>query len=143
MVFDRQTQLGLIPSILSAPDEDAPRLGYADWLEEQGDPLGELVRVQVEMLHPLSHAGARSWRRGSASCSTALASASEVAPSQETGPSAGTMTSPVETSRWHVAVRVPAVPDPHPSAGTRRADKGEGSAASVNEFAARWMLASR
>jgi uncharacterized protein (TIGR02996 family) len=34
MVFDRQTQLELIHGILSAPDEDAPRLGYADWFEE-------------------------------------------------------------------------------------------------------------
>ena len=36
MVFDRQTQLGLIHGILSAPDEDAPRLGYADWLDRPG-----------------------------------------------------------------------------------------------------------
>src|SRR5262245_5195801 len=57
-------------------------------------------------------------------------------------PSAGAMTSPVETSRLHVAVRVPAVPDPHPSAGPRLAYKGEGSAASGNDLAASWMPAS-
>lgn len=27
------------------PDDDAPRLVYADWLEEQGDPQAELIRV--------------------------------------------------------------------------------------------------
>ena len=36
-----------------------------------------------------------------------------------------------------------AAPDPHPSADTRLADKCEGSAARVNEFAARWRSASR
>ncbi len=52
MVFDVQTQLGLIHGILSEPGEDAPRLVYADWLEEQGDPLGELVRLQLLMGRP-------------------------------------------------------------------------------------------
>src|SRR5262245_54558843 len=28
----------------------ADRLVYADWLEEQGEPLGELVRVQADLL---------------------------------------------------------------------------------------------
>src|SRR4051812_20972291 len=51
MIFDRQTQLGLIRGILAEPDEDAPRLVYADWLEDQGDPLCELVRVQMELRH--------------------------------------------------------------------------------------------
>jgi uncharacterized protein (TIGR02996 family) len=35
MAFDQQTQLGLIHGILSAPDEDAPRLGYVDWLDDR------------------------------------------------------------------------------------------------------------
>lgn len=30
------------------PDEDTPRLVLADWLEEQGDPRGEFVRIQVQ-----------------------------------------------------------------------------------------------
>ena len=29
-------------------DDDAPRLVYADWLQSQGDPLGELIVVQCE-----------------------------------------------------------------------------------------------
>jgi len=33
------------------PDDDGPRLVFADWLEEQGDPLGEFIRSQCERLH--------------------------------------------------------------------------------------------
>ena len=42
MVFDRQTQLGLIRALVSDPDDGTSRAVYADWLEEQGDPLGGL-----------------------------------------------------------------------------------------------------
>ena len=37
-----------LATILDAPYEDAPRLVYADWLEEQGDPRAEFIRVQCE-----------------------------------------------------------------------------------------------
>jgi uncharacterized protein (TIGR02996 family) len=40
-----------IQTILQQPDADAPRLVYADWLEEQGDPLAELIRLQCESAH--------------------------------------------------------------------------------------------
>jgi uncharacterized protein (TIGR02996 family) len=33
-------------AIREAPDDDGPRLVYADWLEERGDPRGEFIRVQ-------------------------------------------------------------------------------------------------
>jgi uncharacterized protein (TIGR02996 family) len=40
-------------AIHAAPEEDTPRLVYADWLEESGEevwlPLAELIRVQVEL----------------------------------------------------------------------------------------------
>jgi uncharacterized protein (TIGR02996 family) len=36
-------------SILDSPDDDRPRLIYADWLEERGDPRGELIQVQCEL----------------------------------------------------------------------------------------------
>lgn len=32
--------------ILADPDDDTPRLVYADWLTERGDPLGEVIVVQ-------------------------------------------------------------------------------------------------
>jgi uncharacterized protein (TIGR02996 family) len=38
-----------LETILENPDEDAPRLVYADWLEEQGDPRSEFIRVQCEL----------------------------------------------------------------------------------------------
>src|SRR5262245_23073250 len=37
-------------SIIEAPDDDAPRLVYADWLEENGDPeRAEFIRVQCRL----------------------------------------------------------------------------------------------
>src|SRR5262245_37162751 len=40
---------GFLQAILKAPDDDAPRLIYADWLEERGDPRGEFIRIQCEL----------------------------------------------------------------------------------------------
>jgi uncharacterized protein (TIGR02996 family) len=39
----------LLQTILECPEADAPRLVCADWLEEQGNPLAELIRVQCEL----------------------------------------------------------------------------------------------
>ncbi len=36
-------------AILERPGDDTPRLIYADWLEEQGDPRAEFVRIQCEI----------------------------------------------------------------------------------------------
>ncbi len=46
-----------LQEILARPDDDVPRLIYADWLEEQGDVRCELIRVQcavwgMEEHHP-------------------------------------------------------------------------------------------
>lgn len=35
-------------AICDNPDDDAPRLVYADWLEELGDPRGEFIRISCE-----------------------------------------------------------------------------------------------
>jgi uncharacterized protein (TIGR02996 family) len=35
-----------LQAILDEPDDDTPRLIYADWLEERGDPRGEFIRLQ-------------------------------------------------------------------------------------------------
>jgi uncharacterized protein (TIGR02996 family) len=44
------TDDAFIRTILAAPDDDGPRLVYADWLEDQGQsPRAELIRVQIEM----------------------------------------------------------------------------------------------
>ncbi len=36
-------------AICTDPDDDTPRLIYADWLEERGDPRGEFIRCQIEV----------------------------------------------------------------------------------------------
>ncbi|MGF1578850.1 MAG: TIGR02996 domain-containing protein [Gemmataceae bacterium] len=41
-------------AILDRPDDNTCRLIYADWLEEQGDPRAEFVRLQCE-LEPISY----------------------------------------------------------------------------------------
>jgi uncharacterized protein (TIGR02996 family) len=40
---------GLLGDIKANPDDDALRLILADWLEEQGDPRGEHVRLQCQL----------------------------------------------------------------------------------------------
>lgn len=37
----------LVAQILESPEDDAARLVFADWLEEQGSPRAELIRLQV------------------------------------------------------------------------------------------------
>ncbi|HEY1550809.1 MAG TPA: TIGR02996 domain-containing protein [Kofleriaceae bacterium] len=39
----------LIEAIVAAPDDDAPRLVYADWLIERGDARGELIALQCRL----------------------------------------------------------------------------------------------
>jgi uncharacterized protein (TIGR02996 family) len=43
-----------IQAILAASEDDAPRLMYADWLEERGDPRAEFIRVQCALAHMAS-----------------------------------------------------------------------------------------
>jgi uncharacterized protein (TIGR02996 family) len=38
-----------IRAIIAEPDDDVPRLVYADWLDERGDPRGEFIRVQCAL----------------------------------------------------------------------------------------------
>src|SRR5215813_14910898 len=42
---------GFLEAIRAAPDDDGPRLVYADWLEERGDPRGEFIRIQCVLEH--------------------------------------------------------------------------------------------
>jgi uncharacterized protein (TIGR02996 family) len=40
---------GFLEDIIAHPDDDAPRLIFADWLEEQGDGArAEFIRSQIE-----------------------------------------------------------------------------------------------
>jgi uncharacterized protein (TIGR02996 family) len=38
----------LLAAIYAAPDDDAPRLVYADWLQDRGDSLGEFIALQLQ-----------------------------------------------------------------------------------------------
>ena len=41
----------LLRAVIEHPDDDARRLVYADWLQQQGDPRGELIAVQTQLAH--------------------------------------------------------------------------------------------
>src|SRR5437660_107995 len=42
-------EAAFLDAIIADPDDDALRLIFADWLDEQGDPRGEFIRVQIEL----------------------------------------------------------------------------------------------
>src|SRR5215813_9242328 len=49
-----------LASILETPDDDVPRLIYADWLEEHGEPdRAALIRIQIELARLPERAGDR------------------------------------------------------------------------------------
>ncbi len=39
----------LLAAALATPADDGPRLVYADWLTEQGDPRGEFIQIQCQL----------------------------------------------------------------------------------------------
>ena len=41
------TEAELVAAVAAEPDDDAPRLVYADWLTQRGDPRGELMHLQI------------------------------------------------------------------------------------------------
>jgi uncharacterized protein (TIGR02996 family) len=41
----------LLRAVIDHPDDDARRLVYADWLQQQGDPQGELIAVHSQLAH--------------------------------------------------------------------------------------------
>lgn len=44
------TRQALLRAVADSPDDDTPRLVYADWLDENGDPArAEFIRVQIEL----------------------------------------------------------------------------------------------
>jgi uncharacterized protein (TIGR02996 family) len=64
-VAGRPEVLAFLGAIKEQPEDDLPRLVLADWLEERGDPRGELVRQQVMLAHviPGSSAGQKRLQR--------------------------------------------------------------------------------
>jgi uncharacterized protein (TIGR02996 family) len=58
--LDMQTEAeAFLQRIRAFHDDDAPRLVFADWLDEQGDPLGRFIRVQLALASPPADEEAR------------------------------------------------------------------------------------
>lgn len=56
-------EAALLAAVLADPDDDLPRLAYADWLEEHDQPeRAEFIRVQMELASP------RPWTQGHTLC---------------------------------------------------------------------------
>jgi uncharacterized protein (TIGR02996 family) len=47
---DQQAGAALLAAVYARPADDAPRLVYADWLQERGDPRGEFIALQFQRL---------------------------------------------------------------------------------------------
>ncbi len=44
------TAEAFLEAIIGRPDDDGPRLAYADWLDERGDAArAEFIRVQIAL----------------------------------------------------------------------------------------------
>ncbi|WP_088257246.1 TIGR02996 domain-containing protein [Fimbriiglobus ruber] len=68
----------LLAAIWEHPHDDLPRLVYADWLEEAGEPVrvarAEFIRVQCELAKmPADDPGATDLYGGNATCGTVTA----------------------------------------------------------------------
>jgi uncharacterized protein (TIGR02996 family) len=60
-----ETRQSLLRAVLAAPADDAPRLLYAEWLEENGDAwdvqYAELIRLEVWLAHADTRQTAGGW----------------------------------------------------------------------------------
>ncbi|PCC75030.1 repeat-companion domain-containing protein [Nannocystis exedens] len=52
--------------IVAAPRDDAPRLAFADWLTQRGDPRGEFIRLQCASASATPSAAQDPWQRADA-----------------------------------------------------------------------------
>ncbi len=59
----RRENDAFLRAVLAAPDDVLPRLVYADWLEERGDPRGPYLRLEVEAIRGGDFATARAAAR--------------------------------------------------------------------------------
>ena len=42
-------EAAFLATICERPDDDGPRLIFADYLDERGDPLGSFIRIQCAL----------------------------------------------------------------------------------------------
>ena len=47
----RKDFAGFLEAVRAAPADDGPRLIFADWLADRGDPRAELIRTQIALAH--------------------------------------------------------------------------------------------
>lgn len=50
--MNAEAESEFIEEIIANPQDQSARLIFADWLEEQGDPRGEFIRIQCELSAP-------------------------------------------------------------------------------------------
>lgn len=49
---DESTRQELLKAVVERPDDDAPRLAYADWLDAHGEPeRARFIRIQCQLVH--------------------------------------------------------------------------------------------
>jgi uncharacterized protein (TIGR02996 family) len=64
-VTDAQLRSKFLSDIVANPDDDGPRLVFADWLTQRGDPRGELIVTQCQLEHATTGERARLANRSS------------------------------------------------------------------------------
>jgi anti-anti-sigma factor len=58
---DEAVRQSFLHAILDDPEADAPRLIFADWLEEHGDPRGEFIHLQYRLEREPEHPQRVAW----------------------------------------------------------------------------------
>lgn len=77
-------ETAFVAAILAAPHDDAPRLVFADWLNERNDPRGEWLRITIRLQQllwnnaPAENAAKQSWVRETAKLQDRLRELNEV-----------------------------------------------------------------
>jgi uncharacterized protein (TIGR02996 family) len=73
-----------LKAIFAAPADDLPRLVFADWLDERGDPnWAELIRIGCRQHHPTAVEPGPAWDRGFRACDEIVADAELLADPDE------------------------------------------------------------
>ncbi|HWE28339.1 MAG TPA: TIGR02996 domain-containing protein, partial [Polyangia bacterium] len=52
----------MLDAVLAAPHDDAPRLIYANWLQQRGNPRGDFIKVQIALANAPDEAATKALR---------------------------------------------------------------------------------
>ena len=102
MLPSEAEEAGFWSAIAEAPQDEVPRLIFADWLEERNDPRGPLLRER------------QYWRHLNADCRDPVQVVLGVLDARPTGPSRRTPRASPSMATWP---RSSSRPSPTPSAG--------------------------